>query len=718
MHYSMNYDKFLRAVLTWLDLHYCKSGFFHVGVRVLNKYLTILHTRGKPGAIKFCKDSRLILYRWLSAGGHLSCLSNSAQERVKLPNYLSCLKHIVKRDQDYPIIRLVLTALYASRELKTPVRANIASIIALPSYDKGRILDMSNYVDSFWRAIGSRSESRGSIPKAVRWTSFHLSTKTGPSGLQSLWSAYADARCLPDELVEAITVVGGKELAQKMCSLRDLVDNNPLGSFISHYYEKKPVVGRFRKISPIQSQEGKTREVAILDYWSQSALRGLHQWLFRWLRRIPQDCTFDQGSFVQKIPSNKEPFYSIDLTAATDRFPIDLIEIVLAGRLPKPFVTMWRRIMVGFPFQLPDKSMISYSAGNPMGAYSSWNSFALSHHFVMYYCCKLLKMNWSEAPYVILGDDVLIRHKCLAECYMDVVRSLGLEISVSKTHSSKHFREFAKRVFYDDRELTPFPISALWTTRNSQSLTLGVVVSECAKGWSTEERTPEVLLDLYRLMRLPLSVRRRRGRILDIAYDLLISLQGRVDAATALRPSLEKHYPSLLGVEPDFNMILRSVVMTAFARSAKPQKGRALGDLVVDAVCILTDPSFDSSFFRGLNNTSWTSFDLIYSTPFLQVHGLIEEKWLEIRRGVFDSLSSGDWKLTLRALTIPMTDSIYYSQNADVKPNASFSLAKILDEHLKCVVEGKWSGDIDKELISSIAKTFGGIPPDGSVIRL
>lgn len=29
-----------------------------------------------------------------------------------------------------------------------------------------------------------------------------------------------------------------------------------------------------------------------------------------------------------------------------------------------------------------------------MGAYSSWASFALAHHYVVYYCCRELGKDW------------------------------------------------------------------------------------------------------------------------------------------------------------------------------------------------------------------------------------------------------------------------------------------------------------------------------------
>lgn len=44
---------------------------------------------------------------------------------------------------------------------------------------------------------------------------------------------------------------------------------------------------------------------------------------------------------------------------------------------------------------------------------------------------------------------------------MKVIQRLGLDISVAKTHVSKRDFEFAKRIFLDGIEITPFPISAL-----------------------------------------------------------------------------------------------------------------------------------------------------------------------------------------------------------------------------------------------------------------
>jgi hypothetical protein len=55
--------------------------------------------------------------------------------------------------------------------------------------------------------------------------------------------------------------------------------------------------GYTRKLSDFSDIEGKTREIAILDFWSQSVLFPLHLYIYKMLKRIKGDCTFNQGAF-------------------------------------------------------------------------------------------------------------------------------------------------------------------------------------------------------------------------------------------------------------------------------------------------------------------------------------------------------------------------------------------------------------------------------------
>lgn len=78
-----------------------------------------------------------------------------------------------------------------------------------------------------------------------------------------------------------------------------------------------------RSLSSFGDSEGKTRTIGILDYWSQTVLKPIHDHLAAILNKIPEDCTFSQESFIKKLPVNRT-YYSFDLTNATDRLPIEI----------------------------------------------------------------------------------------------------------------------------------------------------------------------------------------------------------------------------------------------------------------------------------------------------------------------------------------------------------------------------------------------------------
>jgi hypothetical protein len=47
--------------------------------------------------------------------------------------------------------------------------------------------------------------------------------------------------------------------------------------------------------------------------------------------------------------------------------------------------------MVETPFDYKGRKVI-YGTGNPMGLYSSFNSSALAHHFIVYLACKKVNL--------------------------------------------------------------------------------------------------------------------------------------------------------------------------------------------------------------------------------------------------------------------------------------------------------------------------------------
>jgi len=91
----------------------------------------------------------------------------------------------------------------------------------------------------------------------------------------------------------------------------------------------------------------------------------------------------------------------------------------------------WRDIMVKLPFDYQSSS-VYYGCGQPMGLYSSWTSLALIHHIIVRYSAKKVgKTNFKD--YRILGDDIVIRSSLVANSYLAVKNSFGVEISRDKT---------------------------------------------------------------------------------------------------------------------------------------------------------------------------------------------------------------------------------------------------------------------------------------------
>jgi hypothetical protein len=136
----------------------------------------------------------------------------------------------------------------------------------------------------------------------------------------------------------------------------------------------QPLDGRktYRRLVAIPDSEGKTRLIAIGDYWSQTCLKPLHSYLNTVLRSIPQDQTFNQGEGLKRLPfSSDRTYYSFDLSAFTDRLPIKILIGLLSYNFGLSKALAWYDILAGYSFEYKDSkgllNNIRYNVGNPMG---------------------------------------------------------------------------------------------------------------------------------------------------------------------------------------------------------------------------------------------------------------------------------------------------------------------------------------------------------------
>jgi hypothetical protein len=86
----------------------------------------------------------------------------------------------------------------------------------------------------------------------------------------------------------------------------------------------------------------------------------------------------------------------------------------------------------------------------------------LTHHLVVHYCAYLEGIN-NFTQYIILGDDIVIKHDAVAKRYIEIIQKLGVEISLQKTHVSKDTYEFAKRWIkpFTNEEVTGVPLKGI-----------------------------------------------------------------------------------------------------------------------------------------------------------------------------------------------------------------------------------------------------------------
>lgn len=213
-------------------------------------------------------------------------------------------------------------------------------------------------------------------------------------------------------------------------------------------------------IGIIQEPGFKLRAIANPGRVFQQVLKPLGDYLFEVLRDLPWDCTFDQSkadvAICNALTEGKKVF-SVDLTGATDYFPLALQERVLRALLPfsGDTISMFCEIAHGLwkinPQIIRDSGIqvyepegfIRWYKGQPLGLYPSFASFALTHGLLL---LGLLNRPW-KGEFYVLGDDVVILDTELYAKYRVVLTSLECPVSDGKTFASEKVAEFRSRIY-------------------------------------------------------------------------------------------------------------------------------------------------------------------------------------------------------------------------------------------------------------------------------
>lgn len=318
---------------------------------------------GTLEAIKRFKLYRLCITRYICGQPIYVTALKIGLTKEGFPTRLLFLKDYVDSDNTYKL-RFVMTLLTLTRSVKCK---GVLDTSAITDPYKGES-DFSEFED-FYTEFVNDFKLTLEEPYFDR-SMFYITNKAGPLGpalTTSLFHFFTYSGISINYLIQicnGIThwLIKAKDYRREL---------KPL------YKDSFNLKLKNRKLSLVYDPEGKVRVIAIFDYITQCVLKLISDQLFTKLRNFSQDRTFTQDPY---LPVNEgHLFHSLDLSSATDRFPIHIQGELIKHMLGRKYSYWWKRCMVGEPFLLKtnpsdvksDYQSLVYSVGQPMGAQSS-----------------------------------------------------------------------------------------------------------------------------------------------------------------------------------------------------------------------------------------------------------------------------------------------------------------------------------------------------------
>jgi len=233
--------------------------------------------------------------------------------------------------------------------------------------------------------------------------------------------------------------------------------------------------------------------------------------------------------------------------------------------------------MVGYEFALPadyKSGPIKYNTGQPMGAYSSWTVFALTHHLIIRICAMKVGQPYFT-NYCLLGDDVVIKSRAVAEMYLKTMNELGVDISEQKSHVSKDTYEFAKRWIRNGIELSGAQVQAFMST-NKYYLLAQEWVNLMIRWDMNISIEPEALGDMFQALSLNRYLVRKAVKFLLLPRPVMGN-----DLREQITRFVTKVYPTVIGC---FSTPSSQRAYDWYVSAAAEAKARILDASILDLI--------------------------------------------------------------------------------------------------------------------------------------
>nr|DBA06981.1 TPA_asm: RNA-dependent RNA polymerase [Unuamitovirus cefi 1] len=441
--------------------------FIKVDYSIIKNHFQIIFSlwrnNGFIQMIKYMKSVRLHITRYICGKPLLINKDGVSLDRDGFPKRFSILKTFLnepglKSSVRVKRLRIILTLLMITRGLnplpheQEKIKVNLLPITEEFSGTR------QNPVPTWFIKEFVKYYKLSVMKPTYDENSYYLSPKGGPMG-KSTWSSIWSMYALSNDLILSIQYFLGTSF--KTMFYDKFLKNMEITYGVNLHPKKWPS----GKLGLVRDPEGKLRVIAMVDYHSQLVLRSIHDKLLEKLRNLPCDRTYTQSPFA-KWEENSENYFSLDLSSATDRFPVTLQARLLSEMFSdQNFGKYWVNLLLNrdylCPGEQPGGDSVRYAVGQPMGAYSSWAAFTLTHHLVVAWCAhkKTKKLGFNQ--YIILGDDIVLKDNDIAMKYIGIMSKLGVEISKPKTHISKDTYEFAKRWIHKGVEISGLPMKGI-----------------------------------------------------------------------------------------------------------------------------------------------------------------------------------------------------------------------------------------------------------------
>jgi len=487
--------------------------------KAVKQYILLFEGIRKQSGIKYAmryfKISKLHITRYISGNPLKSNRELVSLDRDYFPKRLNLLKELVNTGE----LRIVFTILGYTRSIiptkkeKLGIKPDFQSIT---NPYKGKVYTIpKTFIKNFVNKFNLQSDK-----PEYKDEDHYVSMKgspNGPSTYSSLWSIILLSYPQLDYICKIVGDYFSKSLS-------------PLYNW-SWNLEKPidPLKRSTGKLSIVEDPELKLRVIAMLDYTSQFTLKPIHENILNKLKNFPSDRTFTQDP-KHSWSTNQEKFFSLDLSSATDRFPIELQTklMLYIYNNDLDFAQSWKSLLINRNFQVGESTeYLRYSVGQPMGAYSSWAVFTITHHLVVHYAAHLCGIE-DFKDYILLGDDIVIKNNRVANKYITLMTRWGVDISPTKTHVSYDTYEFAKRWIKNGKEISGVPLKGLFQNWNNPFIVYGEILNYLSRNPYYNGTVLDLVAKLYDKLPYKLLKRVRNHswkKIYNLLYDFHFSMR-------------------------------------------------------------------------------------------------------------------------------------------------------------------------------------------------